>query len=87
MPVSLVGSSTSTIQYESAFMKLPTGKINFRDSTISDDVKNMMKDILLIWTSVKQLDATKADRREVDSLGAEMNCRSQVYMHIALLPV
>ncbi|KAL8436886.1 hypothetical protein ACSSS7_001388 [Eimeria intestinalis] len=44
----------------------------------SDDVKNMMKDILLIWTSVKQLDAAKADRKEVDNLGAEVhnNCQA-----------
>ncbi|KAL8439252.1 hypothetical protein Efla_005729 [Eimeria flavescens] len=38
-----------------------------------DDVKSMMKDILLIWTSVKQLDAVKADRKEVDNLGAEVH--------------
>ncbi|KAL8272255.1 hypothetical protein Esti_003811 [Eimeria stiedai] len=43
-----------------------------------DDVKNMMKDILLIWTSVKQLDAAKADRKEVDNLGAEIHNNCQV---------
>ncbi|CDJ37464.1 hypothetical protein ETH_00030800 [Eimeria tenella] len=36
-----------------------------------DDVKNMMKDILLIWTAVKQLDSAKADRKEVENLGLE----------------
>lgn len=50
-------------------------------SICSDDVKNMMKDILLIWTSVKQLDAAKADRKEVDGLGAELNNKSQVQTH------
>lgn len=41
-----------------------------------DDVKNMMKDILLIWTAVKQLDAAKADRKELENLGVEVTSRN-----------
>ncbi|CDI87263.1 hypothetical protein, conserved [Eimeria praecox] len=41
-----------------------------------DDVKNMMKDILLIWTAVKQLDAAKADRKELENLGLEVTSKN-----------
>ncbi|CDJ33779.1 uncharacterized protein EMH_0093010 [Eimeria mitis] len=42
-----------------------------------DDVKNMMKDILLIWTAVKQLDAAKADRKELENLGVETTAKNE----------
>ncbi|CDJ48001.1 hypothetical protein, conserved [Eimeria brunetti] len=42
-----------------------------------DDVKNMMKDILLIWTAVKQLDAAKADRKELENLGLEVASKNE----------
>ena len=38
----------------------------------------MMKDILLIWTAVKQLDASKADRKELENLGLEVTCKNAV---------
>lgn len=38
----------------------------------------MMKDILLIWTAVKQLDSAKADRKEVENLGLEVTSRNEV---------
>lgn len=47
----------------------------------SDDVKSMMKDILLIWTAVKHLDAGKADRKELENLGVEMNSRNEVLQY------
>lgn len=49
-----------------------------QNAVCSDDVKNMMKDILLIWTAVKQLDAAKADRKEVENIGFEFNSRNEV---------
>ena len=44
----------------------------------TDDVKNMMKDILLIWTAVKQLDASKADRKEVANMAAQIRSQNEV---------
>lgn len=37
-----------------------------------------MKDILLIWTAVKQLDASKADRKELENLGLEVTSKNAV---------
>lgn len=38
----------------------------------------MMKDVLLIWTAVKQLDASKADRKELENLGLEVTSKNAV---------
>lgn len=35
-----------------------------------NEVKEMLKDILLLWNSVKQLDSSKADRKELEAFAA-----------------
>lgn len=41
------------------------------------DVQTMMRDILLIWNSIKQLDAAKADKKDVDSFAVESGNRER----------
>lgn len=41
-------------------------------------MQGIMKDVLLIWTAVKQLDAAKADKRELDAFANEASTRDQV---------
>ncbi|PHJ21228.1 mediator complex subunit med9 [Cystoisospora suis] len=42
-----------------------------------DEMQGIMKDVLLIWTAVKQLDAAKADKRELDAFANEASTRDQ----------
>mmetsp|Transcript_63468 Transcript_63468/g.112861 ORF Transcript_63468/g.112861 Transcript_63468/m.112861 type:complete len:645 (-) Transcript_63468:88-2022(-) len=41
------------------------------------DVQTMMRDTLLIWNSIKQLDAAKADKKEMDSFAVETSNRDR----------
>lgn len=50
------------------------------DLASTKDVQAMMKDILLIWNSIKQLDAAKADQKEVDMICTE-NSKKEKRMH------
>lgn len=40
------------------------------------EVQNMIKDILLIWNSLKNLDSAKADRKDLDALAVESLARA-----------
>ncbi|PFH36762.1 hypothetical protein BESB_049540 [Besnoitia besnoiti] len=42
-----------------------------------DEMQGIMKDVLLIWTAVKQLDTAKADKRELDAFANEATTRDQ----------
>jgi len=37
----------------------------------TNEVQGMMKDVLLIWNSIKQLDTAKADKKEIDAMALE----------------
>merc|ERR1719207_382171 len=41
------------------------------DFSKTKEVQQMMRDILLIWNSIKQLDAAKADKKDLDSFAVE----------------
>lgn len=44
----------------------------------SEEVKGMIRDILLIWNSIKQLDTAKADKKDVDSFALETGNRDKL---------
>jgi len=44
----------------------------------SDEVKNMIRDILLIWNSIKQIDSAKADKKDVDMYAIETGNRDKL---------
>lgn len=44
----------------------------------SDEVKNMIRDILLIWNSIKQIDSAKADKKDVDIFAIETGNRDKL---------
>lgn len=44
----------------------------------SEEVKGMIRDILLIWNSIKQLDTAKADKKDVDSMALETGNRDKL---------
>lgn len=46
----------------------------------TNEVQGMMKDVLLIWNSIKQLDAAKADKKEVDAVALESSNREKIQM-------
>jgi len=41
------------------------------------DVQTMMRDVLLIWNSIKQLDAAKADKKDMDYFAVESSNRDR----------
>lgn len=43
----------------------------------SDDVQTVMRDTLLMWNSIKQLDVAKADKKDVDSFAVETSNRDR----------
>jgi len=43
-----------------------------------DDVDNMVRDVLMIWNSIKQLDTSKADKKDVDSFALETGNRDKL---------
>jgi chromosome segregation ATPase len=43
------------------------------DYATNKDLQKLMTDVLLLWNSLKQLDATKADRSDFERLAAEWN--------------
>lgn len=44
----------------------------------NEEVKGMIRDILLIWNSIKQLDTAKADKKDVDSFALETGNRDKL---------
>lgn len=44
----------------------------------SEEVKSMIRDVLLIWNSIKQLDLAKADKKDVDSFALETGSRDKL---------
>jgi len=44
----------------------------------SEEVKGMIRDILLIWNSIKQLDSAKADKKDVDTFALETGNRDKL---------
>jgi DNA repair exonuclease SbcCD ATPase subunit len=44
----------------------------------ADEVKGMIRDVLLIWNSIKQIDAAKADKKDVDSFALETGNRDKL---------
>lgn len=44
----------------------------------SEEVKGMIRDILMIWTSIKQLDTAKADKKDVDNFAVETANRDKL---------
>ena len=47
------------------------------DFSKTKEVQQMMRDILLIWNSIKQLDAAKADKKDVDNFAVENSKRAK----------
>merc|ERR1719159_968171 len=47
------------------------------DFSKTKEVQQMMRDILLIWNSIKQLDAAKADKKDVDNFAVEASTRAK----------
>merc|ERR1719484_198401 len=43
----------------------------YKSCAKSEEVNGMIRDILLIWNSIKQLDTAKADKKDVDSFALE----------------
>jgi len=43
-----------------------------------DDVDNMVRDVLMIWNSIKQLDTSKADKKDVDGFAVETGNRDKL---------
>jgi len=43
-----------------------------------DDVDNMVRDVLMIWNSIKQLDTSKADKKDVDGFALETGNRDKL---------
>lgn len=57
-------------------VRIDTQEIRRIDNGLSEfakanEVSGMMKDVLLIWNSIKQLDASKADKTEMDAVALE----------------
>jgi len=44
---------------------------------VTEDLQAMMKDVLLIWNSLKQLDAAKADKTTMDAFAVELTASFQ----------
>jgi methyl-accepting chemotaxis protein len=44
----------------------------------NEEVKGMIRDILLIWNSIKQLDTAKADKKDVDTFALETGNRDKL---------
>lgn len=44
---------------------------------LAKDVQSIMRDVLLIWNSIKQLDAAKADKKDMDSFALETSKRDR----------
>mmetsp|Transcript_56540 Transcript_56540/g.106037 ORF Transcript_56540/g.106037 Transcript_56540/m.106037 type:complete len:626 (-) Transcript_56540:385-2262(-) len=44
---------------------------------LAKDVQSIMRDILLIWNSIKQLDVAKADKKDMDSFALETSRREK----------
>lgn len=54
--------------------------VNERCNTLAkiEDVDNMVRDVLMIWNSIKQLDTSKADKKDVDSFALETGNRDKL---------
>merc|ERR1711972_285558 len=44
----------------------------------SDEINDKMRDILLLWNSIKTLDAAKVDKKYVDAFAVESSTKSQL---------
>jgi len=48
------------------------------DTATSKEIQTMTRDVLLMWNSIKQLDAAKADRKDVDCFSQESTSRERL---------
>jgi len=49
----------------------------FKSYASNDEVRGVMKDVLLVWSSIKQLDAAKADKTTLDAFVSEVTASQQ----------
>lgn len=53
--------------------------LDFRlaDFAVASEVQTVLRDVLLIWNSIKTLDATKADKKDLDCIAVESSGRER----------